>query len=588
LYRFAHCTLDTVRHTLRRDGQELYLPPKVFEVLHYLIGQRHRVISKQELCDQIWQGVAISDAALESCIRMVRAKVGDSGKAQRIIQTQRGYGYQFVIDVEEMTGDKASLMDGPEDDQVSPLQPLPAPPLPASGPMMVPPPQSIYPCLTCQHPNRDAAIFCVACGSRLRQACEHCGQSSPLPAVFCSACGQPFMTPGPLPDNDSVERKPITVLCCAAHLVRRRGERVDIDTRHSVMELFRDLAEDVMRLYGGRLHSVLDERLLIMFGVPVVQEDDARRAVRVALELRLRMQQEQRALSDGSTLLLCMGLHTGPVVIGGRRDTTAVVPTVVGDVMSLAMVLQEQAPAGTILCSEATARLLQGTVRLTDAEAFQVPGQPQPVLAYTVLEDNRGWRERTLSPFVGREREMATLHALLAQVEAGRGQVVGVVGEVGIGKSRLVYEFRQSLQEHRLTSLPGRCLSYGHATPYLPVLDLLRQHCGIGEADCPEDIGTKVRHSLQTVQMEPEPWAPVLLHLLGAPEGSQALAALRPETRKARPVSALTQLCLAVSRQHPLVLEIEDLHWSDASSEEWLRVLVDRMAGVPILLSMAI
>src|SRR5262249_25755229 len=149
-----------------------------------------------------------------------------------------------------------------------------------------------------------------------------------------------------------------------------------------------------------------------------------------------------------------------------------------------------------------------------------------------------------LSPFVGRERELAALHALLSQVETGRGQVVGVVGEPGIGKSRLIYEFRHSLEGKRLTYLAGRCLSYGSTTPYLPVLDVLRHNCGITDTDRPEDITAKVHRSLQEVGIVPEEWAPVLLPLLGVQEETDTFAALSPEARKARTLAAVTQMCL--------------------------------------------
>src|SRR5262249_26963736 len=219
----------------------------------------------------------------------------------------------------------------------------------------------------------------------------------------------------------------------------------------------------------------------------------------------------------------------------------------------------------------------------------QLPGQPTPVTTYAILRHRGrrapGWDRwgRVLSPFVGREREMATLHALLAQVEAGRGQVVGVVGEAGIGKSRLVAEFSRSLEGRRLTYLTGRCLSYGSTTPYLPLLDLLRHNCGIAETDGPEDVTAKVHRGLQEVDMPPETWVPVFLPLLGVQEDTNQLAALSPEERKTRILTAFTQIALNGSQQRPLVLEIEDLHWIDASSEECLAALVERMAGVPLL-----
>src|SRR5215831_6464247 len=253
------------------------------------------------------------------------------------------------------------------------------------------------------------------------------------------------------------------------------------------------------------------------------------------------------------------------------------------------MGLQEQAAPGQILCSDTTARLVQRTVRLDAVAPVQLLGQLMPVTTYAVLRHRGrrapGWDRwgRVLSPFVGREREMATLHVLLAQVETGRGQVVGVVGEPGIGKSRLLYEFRQSLEGKRLIYLIGRCLSYGSTTPYLPVLELLRHNCGITETDHAEDIADKLYRSLKEADMVPDEWAPVLLPLFGIQEETDTFVALSPEARKARTLTAVTQMCLNGSRPQPLILEIEDLHWIDASSDDCLTALVERMAGAALL-----
>src|SRR5262249_17878855 len=159
-YRFADCTLDTQLYTLERVGQRTRLPPKVFEVLCYLIEHRDRVVSKQELCEQVWEGLAISGATLESCLRVVRLTVGGSGQAQRIIQTQRGYGYRFVADL-------ALRPEAPSPSALSPeaaLHPRPAPPV-------VP---DVRPCAACHYTNPAAATFCAACGTRLRHPCAHC------------------------------------------------------------------------------------------------------------------------------------------------------------------------------------------------------------------------------------------------------------------------------------------------------------------------------------------------------------------------------------------------------------------------------
>lgn len=599
IYHFADCALDTQLYTLYRRDQSTRLAPKVFEVLCYLIEQRNRVVSKQELCERIWAGLAISDATLESCLRAVRLAVGDSGHAQRIIQTQRGYGYRFVLEVTlkgstSATETRAAL---------TPLAPQTEPGSASFSALshMVQPPVPLpvaQCCSVCQHINNEQALFCAACGTRLRQLCAHCGQSVTLPAIFCTACGQALTAPAPPapPPALSVqaERKSVTVLCCAVATTTPAAGRVDLDALHSLLLTLHALAQEVVRQYGGQLSPVMGERLMAMFGVPVAHEDDARRAVRVALELRRRISAQRLRDMPEVSLTLRMGLHTGLVMVSGLHDGDAAdtSATVVGDVLSVAALLQERATPGAIVCSDATARLLQGLVSLESLGPLQAPGQPGPLETYTVLARHvrrapvEPLRGRILSPFVGREREMTTLHALLAQVEEGRGQVVGVVGEPGLGKSRLVYEFRRSLVERtrRLAYRAGRCLSYGSTTPYLPVLDLLRYHCGISLTDTPEDATAKIHRGLQDVGMAPETWAPVLLHLLGLQEDPPSLAELSPEARKARTLTAIAQMCLQGSRRRPLILAIEDLHWIDASSDECLAALVERMAGAPLMI----
>jgi class 3 adenylate cyclase/DNA-binding winged helix-turn-helix (wHTH) protein/tetratricopeptide (TPR) repeat protein len=600
VYRFADCVLDTQLYTLDRAGQSTRLAPKVFEVLCYLIEHRGRVVSKQELCDRVWEGLAITDAAMESCLRAVRLTVGDSGQAQRLIQTQRGHGYRFAADVTVETS-RSGTEDKPSSPPV-PLEPLQAPAstLPPSQPVIPScsvPRLGVRLCVSCQYANDESAVFCAACGIRLRQLCVHCGQDVTLPAAFCMACGQPLAapspsSPAPTPPSQA-ERKPVTVLCCAVATKTAQGTRIELDALHSLLLELHALAQDVVGQYGGRLHPVMGERLMAMFGVPVAHEDDARRAVHVALELRRRLsaRQERPGVALATPPVWRMGLHTGLVVVGGMWNgaDAATAATIVGDAVSVAIALEERATPGTILCSDATARMIQGTARLKAWGPLQVPGQPVPVKTYTVLDSSfrrspmEQHRGRVLSPFVGREREMATLHALLAQVEEGHGQMVGIVGEPGLGKSRLIYEFRRSLGGRRLVYRAGRCLSYGSTTPYFPVLNLLRHHCGIMDTDGPEDITAKIHRSLQEIDMAPEMWAPVLLHLLGLQEGTDALAVLRPEARKARILTAFTQMCLNGCRQRPLILEIEDLHWIDPSSDECLAALVERIAGAPIL-----
>jgi hypothetical protein len=183
------------------------------------------------------------------------------------------------------------------------------------------------------------------------------------------------------------------------------------------------------------------------------------------------------------------------------------------------------------------------------------------------------------TPLLGRAHELSVLQAVLAQVEGGRGQVVVMVGEPGIGKSRLLGEWHQSLTALAVTSMEGHCWSYGSATPYLPVLDLLRAQCGIRPADRAEVIMERVRRELDAVGLAPEEWAPYLLHLLGVLVGTEQLADVGPERLKAKTFEALRQLGLRRSQQQPFVLAVEDLQWIDPTSDAWLTSLVECLPG---------
>jgi hypothetical protein len=263
--------------------------------------------------------------------------------------------------------------------------------------------------------------------------------------------------------------------------------------------------------------------------------------------------------------------------VEGIEESQKMAAAVIGDTAVVAAALQEMADAECILCSDTTARLVQGAVLLEASQLVQGAGQSTAVMVYKVL--GIGPRrspmlqhgERALSRFVGREREMATLQALLAQVEDGRGQVVGIAGEPGIGKSRLVYEFRRSLTDKGLTYLDGRCLSYGSSTPYLPLLDIIRHNCDIADAYGPEAIRAKVRRSLEEVGMAPDEWEPYLLPLLGVPEAIDRLATLSPQAIKARTFATLTQLCLNGSRRRPLLLEIKHVLTQEVAYESLLQ-----------------
>jgi DNA-binding winged helix-turn-helix (wHTH) protein/class 3 adenylate cyclase len=552
-YVFADCLLDTQLYTLYRAGRAIPLRPKAFHVLHYLLEQRDHLVSKEELCAHVWPAQFISDATIESCIKRARQAIGDTGRAQQLIQTRRGYGYRFVGAVEERP-------EAPPTQASSGTRRLvPATPPPDDTPRQSDP---------ARRPGEDAVAL-------------DAGAMSPASG---SSLASRMVSATPVQGVLGGERKLVTLLGC-----RLAQAHVGLDALHSQMRTLYTLTQQEVQRYGGTIHHVAGTRLLAVFGAPVAQEDHARRALLAAWGLHQRLAASQRGDPAAEPLTACLGLHTGLMALGGIGDAQGAA-AVVGDLPLTVEALQERAASGMLLCTEATARLLRRAVRLEEVASVPVPGQPTPVRTYQILglhtqDVARGQGARwARSPFVGRAHELATLHAALAHVVGGRGQAVGIVGEPGIGKSRLLAEWRQQLQAHGVAYLEGRCLSYGSATPYLPVLDWLRVHCGITPADSDDVITAKVCGRLQAVGLAPDPEAPYLLHLLGVDAATVQVAGSSPEALKAHTLATLRQLWLKSSQQHPLILAMEDLHWIDPTSEEFFASLVEGLAGAAILM----
>jgi class 3 adenylate cyclase/predicted ATPase len=368
------------------------------------------------------------------------------------------------------------------------------------------------------------------------------------------------------------------------------AERLGPEHMHTLLNRFFELALDAVHRYEGTINQFLGDGFMALFGAPLAHEDHARRGVLSALTLQRTLQEADLGKPYGEVCQFRMGLNSGLVVVGSIGDNLRMDYSAIGDTTNLASRLQQQAEPGDILISESTSRLVQSTVRLEALPPVQVRGKTELVPLYKVIGTlprrspivSRG--ERTLSPFVGREREIATLEALFTQVESGQGQVVGVVAEAGGGKSRLLYEFRQRLQDKRVTYLEGRCLSYGSTIPFHPLIDVLRHNCGISETESPATIIEKVRLAVQEVGMEPEELAPYLLQLLGVKEGTASLALLTPEAIRMRTFDTLKQMSLKGSQQRPLIVEIEDVHWIDPTSQDYLASFVESLPGTAILL----
>jgi class 3 adenylate cyclase len=377
--------------------------------------------------------------------------------------------------------------------------------------------------------------------------------------------------------------KQVTVLFCDIVGSTPLTERLGAEAMRDLVASFLERSLDEVHRYGGTAPQFTGDGLMALFGAPVTQEDHVRRALLAAVAI-------QQTLSRGADALpVRMGIHTGPVVFGPVSSSLRLDATVIGDTANVAPRLQEAAEPGTILLSETAYRLAQDYARVEPVGPLTLKGKEQPVSAYRLLRVSHrrsGLRETVAAHrtrFVDRESERAILHNFLRLVENGHCQVVGIVGEPGIGKSRLLAEFRRELGDGRVTWVEGRCVSYGAAIPYWLVLDLLRSHCGIIETDTPEAITRKVRSALEEVGM-PDEDSSVLLHLLGIKDAGSVPAPSNPEAVKAKTFEVLRQLWINGSRRRPLVLVLEDLHWVNKTSEELLGFLAQNIPGARILM----
>ena len=463
--------------------------------------------------------------------------------------------------------------------------------------------------MRCPHCGADSPAgmrFCGQCGASLPLVCRSCGAVNPAEHKFCGQCGVPLDAPGL---QDGAEResysgrrqagseteslpgemKQVTVLFCDIVNSTPLAERLGPEAMRDLVNRFLEASLAEVSRYGGTAPQFTGDGFMALFGAPLTYEDHVRRALLAALAIR-RAVGEGAAGSEAINLTVRIGVHSGPVVFGPVAGNLAMDYTVIGDTANVAARLQQAAPPGTVVISEATRLSAQGYARVDPIGPLSLKGKTEPILAYSLLgisHRRTGLREsiplRTAA-FVDRHSEAGILDGFLKQVEDGRGQAVGLVGDPGIGKSRLLAEFRSRVGDERVTWVEGRCLSYGTQIPYMLALDTLRSNCGIAETDPPDAVVEKVRLALRAVGMDPDEGGPVLLHLLEIKETDASPTLSNPEAVKNKAFATLRQLCLKASRIRPLILVLEDLHWVDKISEDFLGFLAENIRHARILL----
>jgi class 3 adenylate cyclase/tetratricopeptide (TPR) repeat protein len=343
--------------------------------------------------------------------------------------------------------------------------------------------------------------------------------------------------------------------------------------------------------YEGTVNQVMGDGIMALFGAPLAHEDHAVRACYAAL----RMQESVRAYaaevrrSHAAVVKIRVGLNSGTVVVRAIGTDLHMDYAAVGQATHLAARMEQLADPGAIVMTPDTLALCEGYVEVKSLGPVPVKGLAQPVEIYEVTGAGpartrlQAAVRRGLTRFVGRDAELEQLRHIQARAGSGRGQVAAIVGEAGVGKSRLVYEFTHSHRLQDWLTLEAASISYGKATSYLPVIDLLKGYFKIQSRDDLREIREKVTGKLLTLDEALKPTLPALLALLGAPVDDTPWRALDPGERRQHTLQAVKQLLLREAREQPLLLIFEDLHWIDSETQALLDGLIDSLDTAPLL-----
>ena len=467
-------------------------------------------------------------------------------------------------------------------------------------------------CLRCRHENPPGVKFCGECGARFEALCPSCKASNPPTNKFCGQCGatlgQPVAsnvtslqayTPKHLAEKILTsksalegERKHVTILFADIKGSMELLADRDPEEARKLLDPVLEHMMDAVHRYEGTVNQVMGDGIMALFGAPLAHEDHAVRACYAALRMQESVKRYAEGVrrSEGIPIQIRVGLNSGEVVVRSIGSDLKMDYTAVGQTTHLAARMEQMAMPGSILMSANILRLAEGYVQVKPLGPVNVKGMSESVDVYEVtgagsartrLQAAAG---RGLTRFIGRDAETEQLRKALEQARKGHGQVVAVMGEPGVGKSRLFYEFMHSHRTEGCLIIESGSVSYGKATPYLPVIDLLKAYFKIHDRDTQRDAREKVTGKLLTLDKTLEPAMPALLSLLDVAAEDQQWQNLDPLQRRQRTLEAVKRLLLRESQVQPLLLVFEDLHWIDSETQSFLDSLIDSLPTAPLLL----
>jgi class 3 adenylate cyclase/tetratricopeptide (TPR) repeat protein len=454
-------------------------------------------------------------------------------------------------------------------------------------------------CQSCDFDNPEGLKFCGKCGTKLSNHCQQCGFENPSGFQFCGECGAPLIRQAQssktieldsqLGNKEAkvpeAERRQLTVMFCDLVGSMTLSEQLDPEELRDVVRIYQEVCAEVIDRFEGHIAQYLGDGLLVYFGYPLAHEDDAQRAVRAGLEivgaiheLPLHNTRLQKSLQ------VRIGIHTGPVVVGemGRGEKRE--QLALGDTLNIASRLQNLAEPNTVVISSTTYRLTEGLFECRDLGLHTLKGVSAPAQMYRVLGES-GVRSRFevaitkgLTPLVGREQEVELLLERWERVKEGMGQVVLMCGEPGIGKSRLVQELKECLSGEKHARIESRCSPYYQNSALYPVIDHLQRVLQLRREDSPEEKLGKLERTLEQYYFSLEETVPLFAPLLSLPfPDYYPPPNLSPQKQKQKTLEALLVWLLKEAERWPVLRIVEDLHWADPSTLEYLSLLVEQV-----------
>ena len=445
--------------------------------------------------------------------------------------------------------------------------------------------------------------------------CPHCNKGLPVIAKFCNECGHniaesfedppvkyfepqaytpKFLAEKILTTRSSIEgeRKLVTVLFADVANYTAMAEKLDPEEVHQIMDgCFQILMREIHK-YEGTINQFIGDGVMAIFGAPVAHEDHAQCACYAALAIQKGLSEyhEELAREYGIDFKMRIGLNSGPVVVGSIGNDLRMDYTAIGDTTNLAARMEREARPSSIFVSKNSYTITRDFFDFVPVGKLNIKGKETPQEAFELIsaaqEKTRfkALASRGLTKFTGRRNSMAALQYPFDKILSGSGQIVGITGEAGVGKSRFIMEFINQLPKVEYIYLEGRCLGYGESIIYMPILEILKTYFGINEEDGDSVIKSKLKEKIAANRETLAGGIAPLEELLTQKTDDESYSALNPRQKRERTFESLRDLFITESQNTPLILVIEDVHWIDKTSEEFLDYLVGWIAKTRILL----